>query len=95
MLDGNLKETDADKEVRDRAYSGVSYELRQFAERFESRDADKRQASLDQAEIMAEAKARGYSTKALREVIKLRKVRADVLAEHEAIVAMYRLALGM
>ena len=95
MLDGNLKQTDADRDVRDSAYSVAAVEIRQFVERHESIEAEKKQASLNQAENMAEAKARGYSLPAIREVIKLRKVRADVLAEHEAIVAMYRAALDL
>ena len=94
MLD-NMKNTEADKAVRDKAYAATGDEIRQFIERFESFEADKKQASLDQAEIMAEAKARGYSTAAIRAIIKMRKLHPDVLAEQEAVLDMYRAALGM
>lgn len=95
MLDNNMKETDADKAVRGRVFEMTEDELRQFIERFESIEAEKRQNSLDQAEIMAEAKARGYSTAAMRTIIKMRKLRPDDLAEQEAVLDIYRRALGM
>ena len=44
---------------------------------------------------MAEAKGRGYDTKAMRKLIALRKKTADEIAEEEAILEMYREALGM
>ena len=44
---------------------------------------------------MAEAKARGYDTKVLRKVIALRKRDADDIAEEEAVLEMYKEALGM
>ena len=95
MLDNNMKETDADVAVRDRAYAVTGDEIRQFVERFETIEAEKKQASLEQAEIMAEAKARGYSTAAMRTIIKMRKLRPDALAEQEAVLDLYRQAIGM
>lgn len=95
-MDGtHLKKTDADRAVKDAAYAVTAGELRQFVERFEALAADKAQASLDQAEVMGEAKAKGYDTKALRHIIKLRKVKPAELFEQESIIAVYRAALGM
>lgn len=96
QMDGNhMRETEADKRVRDSAYAVTADELRDLIERFEALEGDKKQAGLDQAEIMAEAKARGYSTRAMRAVIKLRKMKPDDLAEQEALIAIYREAVGV
>lgn len=65
-------------------------ELRQIIERYEQLDVEKKAIADDQKEVMAEAKGRGYDTKALREVIRLRKMRPDDRAEFEAVVDMYR-----
>ncbi|MAB17754.1 MAG: hypothetical protein CMN07_11495, partial [Roseobacter sp.] len=42
-----------------------------------------------------EAKSRGYETKVLRKIIALRKREADDIAEEEAVLEMYKEALGM
>ncbi|PYE81411.1 DUF2312 domain-containing protein [Pseudoroseicyclus aestuarii] len=70
-------------------------ELRQFIERFERLDAEKADIADQMKEVMAEAKGRGYDTKVLRKVIALRKRDADDIAEEEAIMDMYKAALGM
>ena len=95
MLDSHMKETQADREVRDQAYRVTSDELRQFIERFERLEAKKKDIADQQKEVMAEAKARGYDTKVLRKVIALRKRDADDIAEEEAVLDMYKEALGM
>ena len=69
--------------------------MRQFIEQFEQLDAEKKDISERQKEVMAEAKARGYDTKVLRKVIALRKRDKDDVAEEEAILEMYKAALGM
>jgi uncharacterized protein (UPF0335 family) len=90
-----MKETDADRAVRDRAYSVAGEELRQFVERFEQLDAEKKEVAEQQKELMQEAKGRGYDTKVLRKVVALRKRKPDEIAEEEAVLEMYRAALGM
>ncbi len=77
------------------AYSVTADELRQFIERFEQLDAEKRDLAETQKELMAEAKGRGYDTKVLRKVIALRKRKPDDIAEEEAVLEMYMAALGM
>ena len=64
-------------------------ELRQFIESWESLDEEKRDIANDQKEIMAEARARGYDTRMIREVIRLRKMHADERAERDAVLQMY------
>jgi uncharacterized protein (UPF0335 family) len=76
-------------------YTVAADELRQFIERFEQLDAEKRDVAENQKELMAEAKGRGYDTKILRKVIALRKRKPDDIAEEEAVLEMYKTALGM
>lgn len=76
-------------------YRVTSDELRQFIERIERLDAEKKDLAEQQKEVMAEAKARGYDTKVMRKVIALRKRDKDDIAEEEAVLEMYKEALGM
>jgi uncharacterized protein (UPF0335 family) len=79
----------------DASYRVTANELRQFIERIERLDAEKKDIADQQKEVMAEAKARGYDTKILRKVIALRKREPDDIAEEEAVLEMYKSALGM
>ncbi|MEM8631606.1 MAG: DUF2312 domain-containing protein [Pseudomonadota bacterium] len=79
----------------DATYRVTADELRQFIERFERLDAEKRDIADQQKEVMAEAKARGYDTKVMRKVIALRKRDRDDIAEEEAVLDLYKQALGM
>lgn len=76
-------------------YSVTADELRQFIERFEQLEAEKKEVSEQQKELMAEAKGRGYDTKVMRRIIALRKRRPDDIAEEEAVLELYKQALGM
>ena len=96
MMDGNhMRETEADRAVRDRAFAVTADELRQFIERFEQLESEKKDVAEQQKELMAEAKGRGYDTKVMRKVIALRKRKPDELAEEEAVLEVYKAALGM
>ena len=77
------------------SYGVAAGELRQFIERFERLDEEKKEIAEQQKEVMAEAKARGYDTKVMRKVIALRKRDANDIAEEEAVLEMYKAALGM
>jgi uncharacterized protein (UPF0335 family) len=77
------------------AYTVTADELRQFIERIEQLNSEKSDIADLTKEVFIEAKGRGYSATAMRRVIAIRKMKADALAEQEAIEAMYRAALGM
>lgn len=79
----------------DATYRVTAGELRQFIERLERLDQEKRDLADQQKEVMAEAKGRGYDTKVIRKVIALRKRDKDDIAEEEAVLEMYKEALGM
>jgi uncharacterized protein (UPF0335 family) len=81
--------------VIDTSYRVTADELRQFIERMERLEAEKKDLADAQKEVMAEAKGRGYDTKVLRKVIAIRKRDANDLAEEEAILELYKEALGM
>ena len=81
--------------VTDTADSVAGQELRQFIERYERLEAEKKDIADAQKEVMAEAKGRGYDTKVLRKLVALRKRDANDLAEEEAVLDMYKAALGM
>jgi uncharacterized protein (UPF0335 family) len=70
-------------------------ELRQFIERYERLEAEKKDIVEGQKEIMAEAKGRGYDVKVLRKIIAMRKRDKDDLDEEEAMLELYMTALGM
>lgn len=90
-----VKETLADKAVSEKAYQITADELRQFIERFEQLDAEKKDVAGQQKELMSEAKGRGYDTKVMRKIVALRKRKPDDIAEEEAVLDMYKAALGM
>jgi uncharacterized protein (UPF0335 family) len=79
----------------DSSYRVTADELRQFIERIERFDAEKKDLAEQQKEVMAEAKGRGYDTKVMRKLITLRKRDQNDIAEEEAILEMYKEALGM
>ena len=79
----------------DATYRVTADELRAFIERFERLEAEKKDIADQQKEVMAEAKGRGCDTKVLRKVISLRKRDKDDIAEEEAVLEMYKAALGM
>lgn len=77
------------------AYQIAADELRQFIERAEQLAAEKKDIAEQEAELFAEAKGRGYDPKVMRKVIALRKRKPDEIAEEEAVMDMYKSALGM
>ena len=76
-------------------YNVTADELRQFIERYEQLESEKKDVTEQQKELMADAKGRGYDTKVMRKVIALRKRKPDELAEEEAVLEVYKAALGM
>lgn len=79
----------------DNAYSVTAAELRQFIEQYEHLESEKKDIADQQKEVMAEAKGRGYDTSVIRKLIALRKRDKDDIAEEEAVLEIYKAALGM
>jgi uncharacterized protein (UPF0335 family) len=76
-------------------YRVTAGELRAFIERFERLEAEKKDIADQQKEVMAEAKGRGYDTKILRKIVALRKKDPAEISEEEAVLELYKEALGM
>ncbi len=77
------------------AFRVTAGELRQFVERYERLEEEKKAIADHQKEVMAEAKGRGYDVKVLKKLIALRKKDPQDISEEEAILQVYREALGM
>ena len=77
------------------AYNVTADELRQFIERYEQLEAEKKDVTEQQKELMAEAKGRGYDTKVMRKVVALRKQDKEKRREEEEILDLYLASLGM
>lgn len=69
--------------------------LQLLIDRIERLESEKKGISEDIKDVYGEAKAVGYDVKILRQVIKLRKMRADERQEMEAVLEAYMAALGM
>ena len=75
---------------------GVATErLRSLIERIERLEEDKKGIQGDIRDIFAEAKGAGFDVKAMRTILKLRKMNAADREEAETIVDIYRRALDI
>ncbi|WP_342363593.1 DUF2312 domain-containing protein [Terrarubrum flagellatum] len=80
----------------DVADTGVAAdELKQFVERIERLEEEKAGIASDIKEVFAELKGRGFDSKAIRAIIRLRKKDRAERQEEEAILELYMQALGM
>ncbi|MEM9938557.1 MAG: DUF2312 domain-containing protein [Pseudomonadota bacterium] len=68
--------------------------LRLIVERIERLEEEKKEIAEQIKEVYGEAKAVGYDTKALRTVVRLRKVDRQERQEQEALLEVYLDALG-
>jgi uncharacterized protein (UPF0335 family) len=70
-------------------------QLRLFMERIERLDEEKKGIADDIRDVFSEAKGQGYDTKIMRQILKLRKMTSDDRAEMEALLDVYKSALGL
>jgi uncharacterized protein (UPF0335 family) len=70
-------------------------QLRAFIERIERLEEEKKTIADDIKEVYAEMKGTGFDTKAVRTIIRLRKKDQAERQEEEAILDLYKVALGM
>ncbi|MEO3386038.1 DUF2312 domain-containing protein [Mesorhizobium sp. CAU 1741] len=70
-------------------------QLRAFIERIERLEEEKSTIADDIKEVFAEAKGTGFDTKAMRAIIRLRKMDPAERQEAEAMLDLYMAALGM
>jgi len=70
-------------------------QLRSIVERIERLEEEKAAIADDIKDVYGEAKGNGYDTKVLRTVIRLRKQDASEREEQDAMLDLYKQALGM
>ena len=70
-------------------------QLRAFVERIERLEEEKAALTSDVREVFAEAKSSGFDPKILRQIVRLRKMDRNDYQEQEALLDLYKAALGM
>ena len=73
----------------------ASEQLKQLIERIERLEQEKFDLSSDIREIYGQAKASGFDTKVMRQIIKMRKLEDHERDEQETLIEVYKKALGM
>lgn len=69
--------------------------LRLLIERAERLEEEKKGLVDDIKDVFSEAKAVGYDPKIMRQIIRLRKMERHVREESEALLDLYKRALGL
>jgi uncharacterized protein (UPF0335 family) len=69
--------------------------LRLLIERIERLEEEKKGIGDDIKDVYNEAKATGYDAKIMRQIVRLRKMQPDDRKEMEAILDLYKAALGL
>ncbi len=70
-------------------------QLKSFIERLERLEEDKASFVEQIKETFAEAKSAGFDPKIMRQVLKMRRMKQEELAEQETLLELYCQALGM
>lgn len=85
----------SDEMTTELSHTVAAGQLRSFIERVERLEEEKQTISDDIKEVFSEMKGTGFDAKAVREIIKLRKKDQSERQEEEAILDLYKAALGM
>jgi uncharacterized protein (UPF0335 family) len=70
-------------------------QLKLFIEKIERLEEEKSEIQENIREVFSEAKATGFDIKVMKQVLKIRKMKKEELAEQEELLDLYRHALGM
>lgn len=81
--------------VTDASQTIAAGQLRAFIERIERLEEEKKTIADDIKEVYAEMKGTGFDVKAVKAIIKLRKMDQAEREESDAIRELYMTALGM
>lgn len=82
-------------EIASSSQTVAASQLRAFIERVERLEEDKQAVADDIKEVFAEMKGTGFDVKAVRAIIRLRKKDQAERQEEEAMLDLYKAALGM
>ena len=70
-------------------------QLSQYIESIERLEEEKRALMADIRDIYSEARATGFEPKIMRQIIKMRGLDKEVLAEQDILLSTYRAAVGL
>jgi uncharacterized protein (UPF0335 family) len=70
-------------------------QLRQYIERVERLEDEKKGMQEDIKDVYLEARSQGYDPKTMKAIVRLRKMEKDARDEAEALLETYKAALGM
>lgn len=76
-------------------FGGISAgQLKSFIEKIENLEQDKAEIMETIRDVFAEAKSEGFDVKVMRQLLKIRRMKKEELAEQEELLDLYRQALG-
>lgn len=84
-----------ESEITQTSQTVAAGQLRTLIERIERLEEDKQSIAEDIKDVYAEAKGTGFDTRAIRTLVRLRKKDVAERQEEEAILDLYKSALGM
>ena len=70
-------------------------QLRQYIERVERLEEEKKGISDDVRDVYSEAKSQGYDPKIMRKIVRIRKLTPQDRQTEEALIDTYKSALGI
>ena len=70
-------------------------QLKQFVERIERLEEEKRALMADIKDVYVEAKATGFEPKIMRQIVRMRGMDRELLNEQDELLTTYRNALGL
>ncbi|RUU61342.1 DUF2312 domain-containing protein [Mesorhizobium sp. M2C.T.Ca.TU.002.02.1.1] len=82
-------------EITETSQTVAAGQLRTIIERIERLEEEKKTISDDIKDVYAEAKGTGFDVKAVRQLVRMRKQDQAERQEAEAILDLYKAALGM
>ena len=77
------------------SYRVTAEELRQFIERYEHLELERKELSDQQKEVLSEARNRGYDIRVLRKIMAIRRRDPQEVSEEDAVLQLYKDALDM
>lgn len=83
-------------EQNDSQIGGIAAEaLRQFIERIERLEEEKKALSADIKDVYSQCKSQGFDTKIVKKVVALRRMEEQEREETDQLLDLYKAALGM
>lgn len=77
------------------ADSVTADQLRQFIERVERLEEEKKGINDDIRDVYSESKSQGYDVKIMKQIVRLRKMEDHDRQEFDALLDTYKAALGL